>query len=333
MGRRFINQLGEHEMVKETFLVGGKQLRQNRNGDLYLQMVLSDRTGAINGMLWNANDYIANRFENGDFVEIEGKSQIHNGSMQIIVNRIDRAEPGSINEEDFIFISKEQIARLTKELSGMLREMEDLHIRTLAECFLADEEFMNGFTRAPAAVKNHHAFHGGLMAHVVNLMKAANAIAPLYPAVDTSLLVMGAFLHDIGKIDELHYTRDLGYSDEGQLIGHLVMGVSMLENKVAESEKLSGEVFPEETALRLKHMIVSHHGHCDFGSPKVPMTPEAIALHLLDDLDAKVNHFENILNDDANAGNWTSYHPGLGRKLFRGERVVEEAANKNNDST
>lgn len=319
MSRRFINELGEHEAVKDIFLVGGKQLRQNRNGDLYLQMVLSDKTGTLNAMLWNANDHISNRFENGDFVTIDGKSQVHNGAMQIIVNRIDKAKPESVNEDDFIFISKEDIAQLTQELSTILRNIEDLNIRNLAECFLADEQFMKSFSRAPAAVKNHHAFHGGLMAHVVNLMKVAQSVAPHYPNVDTSLLVMGAFLHDIGKIDELHYERDLGYSDEGQLIGHLVMGVSMLERKIEEAEKLAGESFPRETALRLKHMIVSHHGRYDFGSPKVPMTPEAIALHLLDDLDAKINHFENILNDDANPGAWTSYHPGLGRKLFRGE--------------
>ena len=318
MGRRFINLLGEHEAIKEVFLVGGKQLRQNRNGDLYLQMILSDKTGALNAMLWNANDHIANLFENGDFVEIDGKSQIHNGSMQIIVKGIDKVEASSINEEDFIFISQDDVARLTQELSTILRGIEDPNIRNLAECFLADETFMTGFTRAPAAVKNHHAFHGGLVAHVVNLMRVAQAVAPFYPNVDTSLLVMGAFLHDIGKIDELQYARDLGYSDEGQLIGHLVMGVSMLEKKLHEAENLSGEAIPQETALRLKHMIVSHHGRYDFGSPKVPMTPESIALHLLDDLDAKINQFENILNDDANAGHWTAYHPGLGRKLFRG---------------
>ena len=170
-------------------------------------------------------------------------------------------------------------------------------------------------------MKNHHAYLGGLLEHVVNLMEVVLRVSPCYPQIDRNLLLMGAFLHDLGKIDELRYERDLTYSDEGQLIGHLVMAVGLLEAKIAEAEKLSGETIPEETVLRLKHMIVSHHGEYGYGSPKLPMTLEAVALYCLDNLDAKVNSFQQLLRDDPNVDSpWTAFHANLDRKLFKGKR-------------
>jgi 3'-5' exoribonuclease len=319
MARRFINQLGEHETVREVFLVGNKQLRQNRNGNLYLQMQLSDRTGSVNGMMWNANDHIASTFKNGDFIEIQGTSQFYNGAMQIIVNSLETAKEDSVDHEDFIFVSQQDVESFVAEISELLRGMQNPHLRNLAETFLADEEFMKKLSLAPAAVKHHHAYHGGLLEHVTNLMKVAHAVAPFYPAVDHDLLLMGAFLHDLGKIEELTYQRDLAYSDAGQMIGHLVMGVELVDRKTAEAEKLTGEPLPAALVTRLKHMIVSHHGKYEFGSPKLPMTYEAVALHLLDDLDAKIHQFQQIVDGDVNEdSNWTVFQPSLGRKLFKG---------------
>ncbi len=201
--------------------------------------------------------------------------------------------------------------------------MHDPHLLNLAECFLVDEDFMRKFSRAPAGVKNHHAYHGGLLEHVVSLMELVHAVAPLYPSLNDDLLLMGAFLHDMGKIDELTYERDFAYSDEGQLIGHLVMAVGILEQKMREAERLAGEPLPEELVLRLKHMIVSHHGQYEYGSPKLPMTLEAVALHHLDNLDAKLHSFDQLMRDDPNVESaWTKYHPALGRKLFKGKPKV-----------
>ncbi|HPM84182.1 MAG TPA: HD domain-containing protein, partial [Candidatus Anammoximicrobium sp.] len=181
--------------------------------------------------------------------------------------------------------------------------------------------FMARFTAAPAGIKNHHAYRGGLLDHVVSLMEVTAAVAPHYPEIDPDLLLMGAFLHDIGKIKELTYERDLAYSDEGQLIGHLVIGVSLLEDKIREAEKLSGEPFPEELRLRLQHMILSHHGEYEFGSPKLPMTLEAIALHFLDNLDSKMHSISGMMREDANDDSpWTPYQASLGRKLYKGRR-------------
>ena len=176
-------------------------------------------------------------------------------------------------------------------LREVLLAMGNPHLRALVECFLIDDEFLRKFTLAPAGIKNHHAYQGGLVEHVVTLLNLADRIAPFYPEVDRDLLLTGIFLHDIGKIDELSYDRSFAYTDEGQLVGHLVMGVEMLAEKVDRCTELMGEPFPPELLLRLKHMIVSHHGTYEFGSPKLPMTLEAMALHLLDNLDAKIHAY------------------------------------------
>ncbi len=177
---------------------------------------------------------------------------------------------------------------------------------------------------APAGIRNHHAYHGGLLEHVVTMMTAADRIAGLYPDLDRDLLLAGIFLHDIGKVDELSYDHAFSYTDEGQLVGHLIMGVAMLRAKIEQTTNLTGEPFPTELRLRLEHMIVSHHGTHEFGSPKLPMTPEAIALHHLDNLDAKLHFYTREIRDDPTRGaSWTAFNANLGRRLFKGQPSVD----------
>jgi 3'-5' exoribonuclease len=321
MSRRFVNEFGHQDTVDEVFLASNKQLRPNRNGNLYLQVALSDRTGTIEARMWNATEAVYRSFDNGDYLRVEGTSQLFQGAMQLIATRVTKVDPGEVSEEDFTPLPAVAVEKLALRLEEILRGMSDPDLRNLAECFLLDERFMSRFSRAPAGVKNHHAYQGGLLEHVVSLMEVVLRIAPCYPQINRDLLLMGAFLHDVGKIEELSYRRDLAYTDEGQLIGHLVMGVQMLEEKVREAEKLAGEPLAKETVLRLKHMLVSHHGQYDFGSPKLPMTLEAVALWLLDNLDAKVNAFEQLIRDDPNVDSaWTHYIPNIERKLYKGER-------------
>lgn len=327
--RRFINQLCERENIDQVFLVADKQLRANRNGNLYLQLRLTDKSGSLTGMLWNANDSVFNSVQTGNYLRVAGTTQIYNGQLQMIVTRIEPSDPRQVDEQDFVAVSSEEIDRAAKRLTELLRGIRNMHLRNLAECFLSDDEFMGKFTTAPAGVKNHHAYRGGLLAHIVSLMEVCRVVAPLYPELDADLLLMGAFLHDAGKIDELVYDRELGYSDEGQLIGHVVMVLGTLEDKVAESERLSAEKFPAELLLRLKHIIVSHHGEYEFGSPKLPMTLEAIALHLLDNLDAKLYSVAQIMKEDAGGDSaWTSYNQSLGRKFFKGKDSGTRDANR-----
>ena len=318
MARRFVCDLGDREEVSEVFIASEKQLRPNRNGNLYLQVRLSDRTGTVNAMMWNANDRIYQGFDNGDYVLVQGTSQIYNGNMQVIINQIDPAELRIVDEDDFVHLSDPKRDALRNSLCEILRKMAHDDLRDLAECFLADEPLMGRFLAAPAGIKNHHAYPGGLMEHVVSLLRLILVVAPHYPNLNRDLLVMGGFLHDIGKIDELTYDRALGYADEGQLIGHLVQGVTILERKLADFQVAHQRNFPDDIAMQLKHMIVSHHGKLEFGSPKVPMTLEATALHYLDDMDAKLHSFEGLMREDVNVDSpWTVYHPQLGRKLYK----------------
>jgi 3'-5' exoribonuclease len=318
MGRRFVVNVAEQETVREVFRVSEKQLRPNRNGNLYLQMELSDRSGTLSARLWNASESIHRSFDVGDYVLIEGATQLFQGALQLIVSRVTKVPPSEVNEDDFAPVTTVEVDKLLVRLGELLRGMNDPHLRTLAECYLMDETFMGKLARAPAGVKHHHAYRGGLLEHIVNLMEVAVRIAPCYPQMDRDMLVMGAFLHDSGKVDELVYEREFAYSDEGQLIGHVVMAVGMLEKKIAQAEKLSGETMPGETVLRLKHLLVSHHGEYEYGSPKLPMTLEAVALFCLDNLDAKLAAFSQQMRDDPNVEcPWTMYNPSLGRKLFK----------------
>jgi len=325
MRRRYVNQIGPQETVDQVFRAADKQLRPNRTGNLYLQVELSDRTGSISARMWNATEALYRSFENGDYVHIEGTTQLFQGAVQLIATGLVRVDQSEVDEDDFSPLGSVAVDKLVVRLGEILRSMGNPQLRDLAECFLVDEQLMGKFTRAPAGIKHHHAYQGGLLEHVVNLMEVVLRIAPCYPQIDRDLLLMGAFLHDMAKIDELSYDRELAYTDEGQLIGHLVMAVGLLDEKVREAEKLSGEPIPEETVLRLKHMIVSHHGEYAFGSPKLPMTLEAMALYCLDLLDAKVFAFDRLLRDDPNVGSpWTHYNPALSRKLFKGHGKKSE---------
>ncbi len=319
MSRCFVKEYGHKEPVKEVFIASDKQLRPNRAGNLYLQLTLSDRTGSICARMWNANEAMYKSFSNGDYVRVEGTAQLFQGVMQVIATRLTKIESDEVNEDDFATIPAVEIDRFVGRLNEILRDMTDPHLQTLAECFLMDEALMAKFTTAPAGVKLHHAYQGGLLEHVVKLMEVVLKVSPCYPQINRDMLLLGALVHDIGKIDELGYDREMVYTDEGQLLGHLAIGVGILDAKVGEAEKLAGEPIPKETVLRLKHMILSHHGEYEHGSPKLPMTLEALALHYLDILDAKVNSFDQLMRDDPNVDSpWTHYHANIQRKLFKG---------------
>lgn len=319
MSRRFVNELTDGEPVDQVFLASEKQLRPNRNGNLYLQVRLSDKSGSLTAMLWNANEKLFESFDNGDYIHVKGTSQLYNGGIQVLAKSVDKADANQVDESEFETLSSSEVENMIARVGELLRTMRNVHLRNLAECFLIDEKFMAGFRAAPAGIKNHHAYQGGLLTHVVSLLEVVSLVAPRYPGLDSDILLMGAFLHDIGKVRELTYHPDLSYSDAGQLIGHLVMGVQMLDEKIVDTEKQSGESFPEELANHLRHLIVSHHGEYEFGSPKIPMTLEAIALHLLDNLDAKISSFQQLIEDDVNKSSpWTVYHPSIGRKLYKG---------------
>ena len=242
----------------------------------------------------------------------------------MILTHIQPVDATGIDVADFHAQPEKNVDQLLARLKEILLTMEDPALRSLVECYFIDEELMADFCRAPAGVKTHHAYHGGLLEHVTNILETANRIVDLYPKINRDLLFVGAFLHDIGKIREMSYDVSFLYTDEGQLLGHLMIAVEMLSEKIAQTNQLTGETFPKETELRLKHMILSHHGTYEFGSPKLPMTPEAVALHHLDNLDAKVHEFTRSIEEDPNPeSHWTPYSNRLARKLFKGAGDVE----------
>jgi 3'-5' exoribonuclease len=332
MTRLYVNQLANGDSVDEAFLVADKQLRANRQGNLYLHLELRDKTGTVGARLWNATENLARQFEPGDYLHVKGKTQVFQGALQIILTHLEVVPPSQIEPDEFLPQSSQNVTKLLARLREILLAMNNPHLRALVECFLIDDAFVTKFLAAPAGIKNHHAYQGGLIEHVVSLLNVADRIADLYPEIDRDVLLTGIFLHDIGKVDELSYDRAFNYTDVGQLVGHLVMGVEMLAEKVERSTELTGENFPPELLLRLKHMIVSHHGTYEFGSPKLPMTLEAIALHYLDNLDAKIHTFSREIRDDPSRdSSWTPFNQGLGRRLYKGIPQLDGQVDAGND--
>jgi 3'-5' exoribonuclease len=318
MGRRFVDQFGDNESVEEVYLVADKQLRANKNGNPYVQVDLRDRSGGIIGRMWNAGEGVFRAFETGDFVFVKGKVQLFQGALQLILTHIDKFDSQKVELNDFLPHTRHDVGKLLEKLRGYLMKVGNPHLRALGEVYLMDGDFTAGLCKAPAGVRVHHAYIGGLLEHLVSMMDVADRILPLYPEVDRDLLQIGIFLHDSGKIRELSYTRAFGYSDEGQLIGHLAIGIEMLHEKVTQVPDLTGEPFPRETLMRLKHMILSHHGTLEFGSPKVPMTPEAVALHAIDTLDTRIHICVREIKEDRGTSAWTQYNQALGRRLYKG---------------
>lgn len=325
--RRYINLLADGDNIEEIYLLSDKQLRANRNAALYLLVELRDRTGVISARMWNVTEESAAQVNPGDFVHVRGKVQLYQGALQMIVSQIQSVPAERLDPADFVRQSDRDLGQLTGRLREIVQSIDEPPLRMLIECFLIDGPLMDAFTTAPAGMKAHHAYRGGLLEHVVNMLEIASRIADLLPGVDRSLLLAGIFLHDIGKTRELAFETGCSYTDEGQLLGHLVIAVEMLSQKIVEVEKLAGEPFPQELTLRLKHLILSHHGSYEFGSPKLPMTPEAIALHHIDNLDAKVHEFCRDIADDPNPqASFTPFNARLDRKLFKGIRQGKPGA-------
>lgn len=322
MARRTVQELVDGESVEEIYVLSEKQLRANRNGNLYMLATLRDQTGSISGLMWNVTEKSVSHIEASAFVKVQAKVQMHQGSMQMILTRIEIVDPAGLDPEEFAPKPQCDVEQLARRLRELLGEIDDEPIRVLLQRYLDDENFMEAFSQSPAGTKAHHAYLGGLMEHVVNMLEVAVRIADLYPAVDFNLVKAGVFLHDTGKVRELGCQDSFVYTDEGQLLGHLVIGVEMLNEKISELVTETGKPFPRETALRIKHLILSHHGSYEFGSPKLPMTPEAVVLHHIDNLDAKVNEFLRDIADDPNSNSsWTPFNQRLGRKLFKGGSV------------
>ena len=316
MKTRFIEEIAgmrEGEWVEELFLVKGKQLSLRKDGKPYLMLKVCDRTGVIDSKLWDNVDEFSNKFSVDHFVKIKGIITSYQGAKEINIKSIEKVEEDVVDLKDFITVSKYDTDEMEKRLYAIISNIKNPHLNKLLTLFYEDKEFMELFKTAPAAKDIHHAFLSGLLEHSLEVADLCADIKKRYEDVDIDLLVTGAILHDIGKIRELKYKRSLDYTDEGRLIGHILIGVGMAEEKIQLIED-----FPPKLSMLVKHLIISHQGTYEWGSPKMPQTLEAIILHNLDDLSAKVNIVRKAVQaDSTEKGDFSSFNKPLGRYLYK----------------
>ncbi|MGM0454007.1 MAG: 3'-5' exoribonuclease YhaM family protein [Thermodesulfobacteriota bacterium] len=313
MKKRFIDQLQSGETVDDVFVLSEKTMGHKRDGDPYLSVVLSDKTGRMRGVVWDGVGEIAPMIDAGDFVHIRGSVSEYRGMMQIVVKAMAVEKDRDIAPSDFLPASRRNPEKMFSRLQTLCRSIETDCLRALIERFWADDAFVRAFKTAPAAKLMHHAYIGGLLEHSLSLALLVDRVADHYAGIDRDMLMAGAVLHDIGKIREFEFNSRIDYSDEGRLINHIVIGVQMMEEKIAEIE-----AFPEQTALLLKHLIVSHHGSREFGSPEPPKTLDAVLLNYLDEIDSKVNGVREFINNQDPGSQWTGYHKPLERFFYKG---------------
>ena len=314
MAKQMIANLKVGEPVDSAFMVQESNLRTARNGSSYLQTVLSDKTGTIQCRLWDATEALAESIAVDDFVHVRGKVESYKNELQISIRSITKADTSTLHLSEFLPQSENDPGPMMKELGELLATIEDADLKALVDSFLADDAFCATFRTAPAAKSNHHAYLGGLLEHTLSMARLTARICEHYPHLRRDLLMAGVFLHDIGKTQELLYKRTFRYSTAGNLIGHIIIGVLMLEE---HARNLPG--FPETKLDMLRHMILSHHGQYEFGSPRLPMFAEALALHYIDNLDAKLKDMAEIIAEDRSGDpEWTARSWLFDRVLYKG---------------
>jgi 3'-5' exoribonuclease len=296
----YISDAGKHENQKVTswFCVAAKQVKPKKTGGPYLQLTLADRTGQIEAKMWDNVEETMSTFEQGDFVKAEGLVNRYNGRLQFTVHRMRKAEDGEAQAADFLPATTKDVEEMWSTLRGKVASFRNEDLKELLNAFLDDPSVAGRLRQAPAAKALHHAWMGGLLEHIVSLMELCDSVAPHYPNVNRDLLLTGVLLHDIGKLEELQYATAFGYSTEGQLLGHIAIGLRMIHERLVERP-----AFPAKLRTLVEHMVLSHHGRYEFGSPKLPMTPEAMMLHMLDDLDAKMQAMRSEFEKQQTAGN------------------------------
>ncbi|HHT9126820.1 MAG TPA: 3'-5' exoribonuclease YhaM family protein [Candidatus Brocadiia bacterium] len=314
MPRKFVSELKSGDVIDQVFLVQKKELRTARNGSSYIQAQFSDRTGSITGRMWDTTEALFQSFNENDFVKIRGQLGTYQNTLQLTFSGISKVDEGAVSLEDFLPRTQKDVGKMLQEFQEIVASIKNAHLAALLTMFMNDADFCKALCSTPAAVDYHHAFIGGLLEHTLSLANAGMKIVDNYPVLNRDLLLTGIILHDIGKTRELAYRRSFQYTDDGQLVGHLVIGAMMVEEKAKQITN-----FPRELLNVLQHMILSHHGEYQFGSPRLPQTAEAVALHYLDNLDAKMYAFEKAVKDSKDpSSNWTEFVKMFDRRLFKG---------------
>jgi len=316
----FVRDLLPNQVMTTTFLVHTKDVRQKKSGEPYLSLLLGDRTGEVDAKMWDNVAEVMDTFDRDDFVKVKGLLQIFQNRPQLTIHKMARLVDSDVNLGDYFPSSERNPDEMFAELRGMISDIRNPHLHALLDAFMEDEKIARMYRSAPAAKTVHHAFLGGLLEHALSVCKLCRATASHYKGIDVDLLMTGAILHDVGKTTELSYERTFGYSTGGQLLGHIAIGMQMLNDKIARVPD-----FPPKLRILLEHMILSHHGELEYGSPKVPVFPEALLLHHLDNLDSKMECMRAAIARDRNVdGCWTAYNSALDRAVLKKARFLDE---------
>jgi len=310
----------ENKVITSSFVVISKQVKPKKTGEPYLALTLGDRTGQIEAKMWDNVETAIDAFEQEDFIKAKGLLNKYKNRFQFTIHKLRKLNESEIDCSDYLPKTTKDIGELWQTLAGYVASFQNPYLGALVEAFMSDPDIAEAYRNAPAAKSLHHAYIGVLLDLVVSRCRSCDLICQNYPQINRDLLLTGAFLHDIGKIHELTYNRSFSYTTRGQLLGHMIIELEMLQAKLAQ---VPG--FPEELKTLVEHLIISHHGEYEFGSPKLPMFPEALMLHYLDDLDSKMEamraHFERDYSLD---GAWTGYNPSLGRPLLNSAKFLEK---------
>jgi 3'-5' exoribonuclease len=316
----YVREMKPNQVVSTTFLVHVKDVRQKKSGDPYLSLLLGDRTGEVDAKMWDNVAEVMDTFDRDDFVKVKGLLQIFQNRPQLTIHKMARVLDSDVDFGDYFPASARDPMEMFAELRGIVAGIGNPHLRDVLNAFLDDEPLARMYRTAPAAKSVHHAWLGGLIEHVLSVCSLGKTMAAHYPYVDLDLLLTGAILHDVGKIAELTYERSFGYSAEGQLLGHIVIGLRLLHEKLQRFPE-----FPPKLRVLVEHLIVSHHGEMEFGSPKIPLFPEALLLHFLDNLDSKMECMRKMVATDRHVeGYFTGYISALDRSVLKTARYLEE---------
>jgi 3'-5' exoribonuclease len=314
-------ELQPNQVITATLVVQQKDIRQKKSGEPCLSLVLGDRTGDIEARMWDNVAEVMDTFDRDDFVRVRGLVQVHQNRLQITVHKIQRQPSETVDFTDFFPTSERNTEEMWSELMGIVEGIQDRNLKDLLRLVVTDPEIARRYKVAPAAKTVHHAFLGGLLEHVLSMAAIAKLLAPHYRNIDLDLLLTGIVLHDVGKIHELSYDRSFGYSSEGQLLGHIVIGLRIIGEKVHALPD-----FPPRLRTLVEHLLISHHGELEFGSPKLPMFAEALLLHHIDNIDSKMDCIRTSLHKDRQQqGCWTGYNPALERPILKKARYMENA--------
>jgi 3'-5' exoribonuclease len=316
----YVKDLAADQVITGFFLVHEKEIRNTNTGKPYLRMELGDRSGTVEARMWEQFENCAKEVNRDDFVKVQARVEIYRNKPQLSLQQFRLARPAEIDIADYLAHTPFNVEEMYQSLLTDAEGMKNPWLRQLVLKVLCDPQIAARYKRAPAAKVMHHAYIGGLLEHVVGLCGLAKLVAVHYAELDVDLLLTAAMLHDVGKLDELCYERSVAYTIEGQLLGHIVME---LETVTKAMDAIEG--FPGKLKTVVEHILISHHGQYEFGSPKLPMIREALVFHYLDDMDSKVAAVRAAMAVESGEENWSAFSGALGRKFLRLDRYLSEA--------